>query len=544
MLNREGFEAATQYLAGAMRELHARGWQPPRIVGANGLPITASTDHRYARKSASHDGDLRTWRPRKLYGAEAEARERETIAARAIDLVQSDPHAAGVVDTYATTVIGAGLVPMPSIDREAIGMDKAAARRIQAQQRAVYRDWAPWADAEGMLDFAGIQFAWLRCLIQFGESFTLLPMIDDPARPYALACQVIHPLRVKTPVDRAADGRVTDGIERDATGAVTAVWIKRPSGGTLTADTSANFDRVTVRAGHRWRVIHDFVPDQPGAVRGFSKFAPAMKYFRRFDQYLDAELAANVITAAVALFIRTSPGTDPYDLAKNAIWRSDETADDNGDTKLRHYEYWEPGQIMYGNAGEEPTTISANRPGTAFDPFTKRVLKAMAIAVGVPYPVIFKDVDGVSFAGYRSAMLEAWRTYMFHRNRIARGPCQRIYTMLMEEAYLRGALTGVDPFYPRINSICAADWVGPPKGDIEPFKAAQADVAEIAATLNSRQRAAAERGRNWWNLVDDLAEEDEAMAERGIAATSPEDPGVDPDDPETKEQRQEQEENE
>jgi capsid protein len=148
----------------------------------------------------------------------------------------------------------------------------------------------------------------------------------------------------------------------------------------------------------------------------------------------------------------------------------------------------------------------------------------MAVSVGIPYPVIFKDLDGVTFAGFRSAMLEAWRTYMFFRNRIARGPCQRIYTMLMEEAWLRGNLTRVDPFYPRMGSLCACDWVGPPKGDIEPFKAAQADIQEIGATLNSRQRAAAERGRNWWSLLDDLGEERAALVDADLAA--PADPAA------------------
>ncbi len=525
MLNRDGFEAAVHYLSGAMRDLHSRGWQPPRLVAPNGLPISASSEHAYSRKAASYEGDLRNWRPRKLYGPEAEAREREAISARAIDLVQSDPHASGVVDTYATTVIGAGLVPMPSIDREAIGLDKDAARAIQAQQRAVWRDWEPWADAQGVHNFSGIQHLWVRSLIQFGESFTLLPMIEDPARPYALACQVIHPMRVKTPVDLVASGRVRDGIELDARGAVAAVWVKDPSpAGATLPDISKHFQRVTVRAGHRWRVLHDFMPDQPGSLRGTSKFAPAMKYFRRFDQYLDAELAANVISAAIALFIKTSRGTDPYDVARNMAWRNEDATDDDGNAKQRLYEYWEPGQIMYGNEGEEPTQISASRPGDAFDPFTRRVLKAMAVAVGIPYPVIFKDVDGVSFAGYRSAMLEAWRTYTYHRQRIARGNCQRIYTMLMEEVYLRGTLTGVDPFYPRINSLCACDWVGPPKGDIEPFKAAQADIQEIGATLNSRQRAAAERGRNWWSLLDDLGEERAALVDADLAA--PADPAA------------------
>lgn len=531
------YAAAFSFLAGAMRELRADGWKPPALLGPDGRALTASAEHAYSRRAASTKGDLSTWRPKKLYDHEAEGREREAIAARAIDLAQSDPHAAGVVDTYATTVIGGGLVPMPSVDREALGMDRAAARRLQAQQRSVWREWAPWADAAGgIAGIAGNQFAWMRSMIVFGESFTLLPMLGAPERPYMLACQEVHPLRVKTPVDADA-ARVKDGIEVDDHGAPAALWIKKPSAAATTPDTMKNFWRVTLRAGHRWRVLHDFIPEQPGAVRGVSKFAPAMKYFRRFDQYLDAELAANVVTAAIALWIEVQRGGNPWDAARPNVWRTDDHTDGNADAKQRHYEYWEPGQILYGNEGEKPNTIAADRPGTSFDPFTRRVLKAMAVCVGLPYPVAFKDVDGVSFAGFRSAMLEAWRTFMLYRNRTANGKLTRIYTMLQEEAFLRGRLdTGGYDFYRHMGSLCAADWVGPPKGDIEPFKAAMADAKEIEATLTSRQRAAAERGRNWWAVIDDLEEEAEAMAASKAPADGQPGAGEDPEEKNTDEE--------
>jgi capsid protein len=170
---------------------------------------------------------------------------------------------------------------------------------------------------------------------------------------------------------------------------------------------------------------------------------------------------------------------------------------------------------MYGNKGEKPVPITATRPGVTFEPFTKILKKSMSMAVDIPYPVQFSDTEGTSFAGFRSAMLAAWRVYMMRRVWLGQGPCQKTWAMLQEEAYLRGDIE-IDNFYSRYHHITRAEWRGSPKGDIEPIKAAQADKLLIESNLKTRAESIAERGGDIRTTFDQLEEEQEMMKERGL----------------------------
>lgn len=485
----------------------------PRLYDASGHLIPTAS-YAYQRSAAKRTGSLRNWVPRRLFGNQSEALEREQIVERSIDLTQSDPHAAGVVEAFAMTVIGSGLTPQPAIDPDALGMEKEQARLIQRQMQSIYAIWAPFADAAGRMYFGAIQFLLQRCLMEFGEYVMLLPMLKDSSRPYSLACQVIHPLRLRTPSDKINAGNIRDGVEIGEYGQAVAYWIKRtdPSGRML-PDSSANFTRIPARAGHRFAVLHGFVQQSPEQVRGMPPFASAMKFFRDMNDYLDAELVSNIVTAAFSMFIET--GSDPGYPAVNLATLTDTDYNADGDERSTRYQEMIPGQIMYGNTGEKPHQIAANRPGATFEPFIKIIKKALGVSIGMPYNVIFKDLEGMSFAGYRGAMLEAWRVFMTHRSRMGSGVCRPIYTMLMEEAYLRGDLS-VSDFYSNMHALCRADWYGSPKGDIEPVKAAQADVLLIQNNLKTRAEAISERGGELRSTFEQLEEEEELMRERGL----------------------------
>jgi lambda family phage portal protein len=468
--------------------------------------------------------------------ASVEAQDRQAIVGRAIDLANNDPHAAGVVDTFATTIAGSGLVPIPIIDPEITGISKDDARDLQIKERAVYQRWYPFADAGNRMSFGGIQYQIMRTLIEYGEFLILLPMItDDPLRPYNLACQVINPQRLKTPVDKINTGSIKDGVELGPYGQPVAYWIKKslPSGmGAALPDTSLNFLRIPAKVGHRWNVIHGFISKDPEQVRGWSFFAPAMKFFRDFNDFLDAELMANLITSSFTMFIETGINNDPLNIARNVSSFIETRSASDGTARQARYQEVEPGTIMYGNTGEKPWPITANRPGVTFDPFTKIIKKALAMSMNIPYPVLFKDVEGVNYAGFRSAMLDAWRVFTFYREWLGRDILQKPYTMLMEEAYLRGELS-VSSFYLDMNALTKADWRGSPKGDIEPIKSAQADILLIEKNLKTRSASIAERGGDLKGTFDQLQEEQEMMRERGLTeesiTASPESAGS-PDD--------------
>jgi len=509
----------------AMSSIATQLSRTPVLYGPNDKPlpprITASSGNQYSRKSAQRTGTMTNWIPKRLIDPRMIAQERERIVERCVELCQDNPWAAGIKETLAVTVVGPGLIPQPEIDSEFLGLSKDEDRAIRAQQRAIWRKWSPWADVGGRMTIAGIQFLLEANNVQYGEHVMLPRMLNKPWRPYALACQVINPMRLKTPTDKYSDGNIRDGIELDKDGAATHYWIKKTTIGTnqrWLPDTSKNFVRIPARVGHRLQVIHQFVNDDAEQIRGYSKFAPSLKLFQDLNDLLDAELVSSIVTAAFSMFIELSPGQDGFGYGNNMPgWNEYGTDRDSGSsTRKVRYQEIIPGGIMYGETGEKPHTIDSNRPGTTFDPFAQIILKAIAGPVGVPYAALFKDNTKISFAGWRGAMLEAWRTYMFRRSHLGQGSMSPIRRMLLEEAYLRGELT-VHDFYTNTEVLCAASWQGYPKGDIEPVKAAQADVLLHNNKMKTLETIAAERGTTAEALIAGEAEENRMRENAALA---------------------------
>lgn len=492
--------------------------KPVLLYGPNGRALSPDSYYSFRRQAAQRKGSLKNWVPQRLYSTQQEARDREAIVARSVDLTNNDPHAAGVVDMFAATVAGSGLQPIPSSDASMLGLEKEQVRKLQGQQRSIYRRWYRLADATGRMSFGGIQYLCIRNLVEHGEYLMLLYMIDNPVRPYSLACHVINPQRLKTPVDKINDPRIRDGIEIGDYGEPVAYWIKLSSQSSSAAtlpDTSENFRRIPASVGHRLNVIHRFVTREPEQVRGIPLLAPSMKFFRDLNDYLDTELVSNIVASAISLFIELQPGNDPLNIGRNLSTFTERGLNQTGTESEIRYQEMEPGMVMYGNTGEKPHLLSPDRPGTTFDPFTKIIKKAIAMGINIPYPVAFKDPESVNFAGFRSAMLDAWRVFMIHRTWLGEDTCQPIYTMLMEEGFLRGELEA-DNFYLNIDAITHCDWRGSPKGDIEPIKAVQADVLAIQNNIKTRAEAIAERGGDLRSTFDQLQEEQDMMRERGL----------------------------
>lgn len=80
----------------------------PVLYGPNGKPLAPSGAYGIQRTAAKRSGSMKNWVPKRLVSRQQEALE------RAIDLANSDPNAAGALDTFAYTVVGAGLsLPRP-----------------------------------------------------------------------------------------------------------------------------------------------------------------------------------------------------------------------------------------------------------------------------------------------------------------------------------------------------------------------------------------------------------------------------------------------
>jgi lambda family phage portal protein len=481
-------------------------WNLKKSVGAD--------QYQYRRKSAGRKGTLRDFTPKQA-GYYSYPLERSLIVERSIELTNSDPNAAGIVQTIPETVIGSGLNPHPALDFEALGITKETSRIIQKKQKNIYQQWILTADAGNRMSFGEMQLLMFRCLLQFGEFIALIHMIETPLKPYGLNIRIIHPMRLKTPSDLLKREDIREGVEIGSYGEPVAYWIQR-SATIHTRTDSKTFDRIPVRTGHRQNIIHGYLNEDPEQYRGLPIFSPSVKWFKDLADYLDAELVSNVATAAFALFIETGEGENPLFPAQNMATITDTGYKSDGSSYDERYQEIQPGAIMYGAQGEKPHTISAQRPGATFKMFMTQILKSISQSVwGLPYPVLFKDFEGMNYASYRSAMLEAWRVYQ--NKRVTFG-CwlQPVWNMLIEEAWLRGDLPEITDFYGMMSDWTRVEWLGKPKGQIEPIKEVQADVLAIQNNLKSRTQVITEQGGDIETVFAEIDEEQEKMKELGL----------------------------
>jgi capsid protein len=89
----------------------------------------------------------------------------------------------------------------------------------------------------------------------------------------------------------------------------------------------------------------------------------------------------------------------------------------------------------------------------------------------------------------------------------------------MEEAYLRG-LFDVPRFYELKSEYCRCQWIGGGWGWVDPTKEVEASKMAIDYGLSTMAEEVAGQGRDWEEVLEQRAREQEKIAELGVAIAS------------------------
>lgn len=487
-----------------------------RSLAAARSRVRARGVNRVRSEGGRRDGVLSTWNPRRLTEP-GEAMDGRTLMLRAEDLVDNDPHAASVVGTMATNIVGTGLNPQAQVRQRLLGLSDGQAAEVHEAQEWAWRQWCAEAHVGGRCQFADIQLLNVLAVLAKGEFLNLVRLVDRPGRNFALCLQDVHPARLVSPAERLLDPDLHDGVETDGDGFPRAYWIANPdpknywSPAVLSAGQCV---RVEARRGHLPQVLHGFPYEREESFRGRSILAPAMRQFRLSYDSVDYELIAQITAASVPVFIASQ---DPQ-----AAW--ERGAEQDPENPLARYQSISPGQVAYGNPNEKPFILESNRPGNNFDSFMKLILRALAAATGMPYEVLSKDFSQTNYSSARAALLEAWRVFRRYRSWMERLFCQPVWAMVQEEAFLRGYWripAGAPDFYAQRAAWTAARWIGPARGYVDPVKEILATVTGLKWGLTTWADAIAEQGGDVDAVYDQLAREKAKRDERGIIVGDP-----------------------
>jgi lambda family phage portal protein len=426
------------------------------------------------------------------------------LRGRSRQLVRNNAHARRFVGLCAKNVIGPQpMYLMPKVAGRSGTLDKATNKVIQQ----AYDDFSKrrnFSLDRRLSRAAFTRLVWMS-LPQDGEVF--IRKIEGARNGHGFALQLIDPDLVDVMLNRAPGGtgpeanEIRMGVELDRDGAAVAyyVWNRHPS------DRGSHV-RQRIDASE---IEHVFVPLRPGQTRGVPWFAPVMLALNMLDGYREAELvAARMGASKMAAIINKNPDAIAAWNAKDVV-----SAESGEDDSPRTMDF-SPGMIPELLPGQEMQWYDPTHPTSAFGPFEAAILRTIAIGTGTAYTSLSGDMTGTSYSSGRMGLIDErddWRTLQaFHVEHVE----EPVYEAWMPNALLTGALPLASPV--ATPQLLAA--VFQPRGWQWVDLANEAEAAErqIKLGLNSRTRIAAEQGRDWEEVLEELRHEEDLADEYGV----------------------------
>ena len=455
---------------------------------------------------------------------------RDIIVARIRDLVRNDGWASGAVTRILDSVVGADfrVVAKPNVrllSMHAKTLDSVWADEFGRTAEALFRAWgsdpARWSDGARRYTVPQLfRLAYRQKLVD-GDALAVLLWLPERMRPgrarYATALQILDADRLSNPQLGIDTITRRNGVEIDQYGAAVAYHIRRAhQGDWFNAENTVVWDRIERET--EWGrpvVIHDFDSDRPvqhRAVGGI--FSPILGKLKMLSQYDQVELQAAVVNSIFAAYVETSADVAAMQDALGPAEAGPDLAPMQ-DSRLKVKD----GVLPVLRPGEKIVALDSKRPASGYGPFENAVLRNVAAATGITAEQLSQDWSNVNYSSARAALLEAWKTMARRRSDFAAGFATPVYAAFLEEAMDRGELpmpAGAPDFIEARAEYAACQWMGPPRGWIDPTKEAQAAVMRMDAGLSTLEQECAEQGLDWEDVVAQRAIERARFKELGL----------------------------
>lgn len=501
------------------------------LVDAYGAPLRAQPmgrDRPHIAASRTHP-DLLGWRPPRIASRSAVAGDRSEVNARVHDLARNDGWASGGVSRVVDSIIGAGWRCSSTPNHVRLGITEEQAEEVATQIEAVWADYALdpdcWCDAGRRLPVGGQLALAYRHFMWDGEALGVLRWRRSPA-PWRTALQIVDPDRLSNPTGQPDSDVLYQGVELGGWGEPIAyhIGVRHPADHALTVAFDRH-ERVERETGWGRRIVlHHFEPERAGEVRGISRLKTIVKKLRMVGRYDEAELQAAVLNATLAAFLKSdfdhkalldslggdgetvAEGIDAYNQGRLNYWR--DTSIDLPGVKVTS---------LYTN--EDIVFPNAARPAAQFESFIRACLRNVASALGTTYEQLSMDWGQVNYSSARAALLEVWRGFYARQWFFGHGFLAPWFAAVIEEAVDAGKIVlpaGAPSFQEARAAWCAARWVGPGRGWVDPLKEAQAAEKRLQTGISTLEREAAEQGQDWQENMQQRARENAYASRKGL----------------------------
>lgn len=423
------------------------------------------------------------------------------LRSRVRQLVRDFPYFARACDVLVNWTVGSGMnyqarVLNPAWTPGASGVSKFDRVACQKIEDALAW-WMDEADISGRMHYHDLERLAKNEEIEGGEYLFIKRFDKTPKRyiPFAL-----QPCEVDWLTDMGAKPQGKNKIDRGKeydpnTGRIVAYHLSDPD----------SYIGSTIRVPAE-NVIAGFDTRRSGQLHGVSPFVTAILIAHDLSDYLDATIDTAKLAAKYLAMVTTPDPAGFQNLRAVAGTGADEG---------KKIESLENAIIEYLRPGEEIHFAKNDNPGQTFDPFTRFVLRMVAIATGTSYSLISGDYSEGAYTALRAERQDLIRMFEPHQNRHIRGFVLPAMHEALDQCVLQGRLD-LPGYFADPRRYWRAVVIPPGGQPLDPLREAKANRDDIAAGLNSPQRIAARRGEDIEEILDELAEFNDMTEARGI----------------------------
>ena len=426
------------------------------------------------------------------------------LRARARGLAQNNEFGQRFLTMVSANVIGpAGAdLQVRAVDSKA-SLDKTANDAIENH----WRQWGEQCDVTGVMGLADLWRVALEAVARDGEA--LIRKVRDRTMPYGLALQLLEADRLAdTYNQRLQSGNtIRQGVETDSMSRRVAYWIYTTHPGENYNNSPPVAERVPAAD-----IIHLYVPRRAEQVRGVTWFAPVLMRMAMLHGFEEAAvIAARVGASKVGFFER-----DMDSLSQSQLETLASAKDSAGHLQMNA----EPGEFTELPAGYKLANWNPDYPHANFESFVKQCMRGVAAGLNVATHNLSGDMTDVNYSSARIAELaerDFWKTL---QGWFARRVLMPLYREWLAGALLRGDIT-MDQGTPlpatRLDKFAqAARFQSRTWAWVDPLKDEEANDMRLKNGLTTRTELAALAGREFDDIVGELAQEADMLKAAGI----------------------------
>ncbi|OCL85796.1 Phage portal protein, lambda family [Aliarcobacter thereius] len=170
--------------------------------------------------------------------------------------------------------------------------------------------------------------------------------------------------------------------------------------------------------------------------------------------------------------------------------------------------------IKYLRPGEEVQSIQSNQLGNSYSEFIKNTIRIIAAGRDISYELAIRDYSQVNFSSARASLIQDNKRFDDEQILLIEDALNPMFEMFIDSVVLSGVLKLPNDYWTNKEKYIKPIWIKPTREWVDPLKDIKAIEYEIKLGLNSKTRAAAGKGRDYEEILEEQINEEKMMLEK------------------------------